>query len=105
MFKVSGNWLSQFEVEQALIDHADVLEEAVVAKKDKEGLEKPAAFIVLKPGADPDIVDDLKDFVKRKVGLWKYPRWITFTDTLPKTATGKIQRFKLRDIEAGNQAE
>lgn len=105
MFKVSGNWLSPFEVEQALIDHADVLEAAVVAKKDKEGLEKPAAFIVLKPGADPDIVDDLKDFVKRKVGLWKYPRWITFTDTLPKTATGKIQRFKLRDIEAGNQPE
>ncbi len=100
MFKVSGIWLSPFEVEQALIDHADVLEAAVVARKDGDGLEKPAAFIVLKPGADPTIVDDLKAFVQQKVGKWKYPRWISVMDELPKTATGKIQRFKLRDIEA-----
>ena len=97
MFKVSGIWVSPFEVEQALIDHVDVLEAAVVAQKDEEGLEKPAAFIVLKPGADPSVVDDLKSFVQDKVGRWKYPRWISVMDELPKTATGKIQRFKLRD--------
>jgi 4-hydroxybenzoate-CoA ligase len=97
MFKVSGIWVSPFEVEQALIDHADVLEAAVVARKDEEGLEKPAAFIVLKPDADPSVVDQLKPFVQEKVGMWKYPRWIKVMDELPKTATGKIQRFKLRD--------
>ena len=97
MFKVSGIWLSPFEVEQALIDHADVLEAAVVARKDKDGLEKPAAFIVLKPGADPAVAHELKAFVQDKVGKWKHPRWISVMDGLPKTATGKIQRFKLRD--------
>ncbi|MEZ5932089.1 MAG: benzoate-CoA ligase family protein [Alphaproteobacteria bacterium] len=104
MFKVSGIWLSPFEVEQALIDHADVLEAAVVARKDDEGLEKPAAFIVLKQGADPAVVGDLKEFVKQKVGMWKYPRWIRVVDELPKTATGKIQRFKLRDADLGDPA-
>jgi len=104
MFKVSGNWLSPFEVEQALIDHADVLEAAVVAKRDDEGLEKPAAFIVLKPGADPAVVGELREFVKQKVGMWKYPRWVTVMEELPKTATGKIQRFKLRDMEAERPA-
>ncbi|MGI9509918.1 MAG: benzoate-CoA ligase family protein [Geminicoccaceae bacterium] len=100
MFKVSGIWVSPFEVEQALIDHSDVLEAAVVARKDEEGLEKPAACIVLKPGADPAVVNELKVFVQQKVGKWKYPRWISIMDELPKTATGKIQRFKLRDMNA-----
>jgi 4-hydroxybenzoate-CoA ligase len=99
MFKVSGIWLSPFEVESALVDHPAVLEAAVVARKTEEGLEKPAAYIVLKPGADPAVVDELKDFVKEKVGMWKYPRWIDVVDELPKTATGKIQRFKLRAPE------
>ncbi len=97
MFKVSGIWVSPFEVEQALIDHADVLEAAVVAKKDEDGLEKPAAFIVLKSGASKAVADELKAFVQDKVGKWKYPRWISVMDELPKTATGKIQRFKLRN--------
>lgn len=99
MFKVSGIWVSPFEVEQALVDHPAVLEAAVVAHKTEEGLEKPAAFIVLKKGADPGVVDELKEFVKSRVGLWKYPRWIEVVDELPKTATGKIQRFKLRDFQ------
>jgi len=97
MFKVSGIWLSPFEVEQALISHPAVLEAAVVAKCDDEGLEKPKAFVVLKPGASADnLANDLKVHVKEKVGKWKYPRWIDVVDDLPKTATGKIQRFKLR---------
>ncbi|MFQ5437804.1 MAG: benzoate-CoA ligase family protein, partial [Paracoccaceae bacterium] len=97
MFKVSGIWVSPFEVEQALIAHADVLEAAVVAKTDDEGLEKPKAFVVLKPGASGDgLAETLKEQVKEKIGKWKYPRWVEMVDELPKTATGKIQRFKLR---------
>jgi 4-hydroxybenzoate-CoA ligase len=93
MFKVSGIWVSPFEVEQALIAHPAVLEAAVVARRDDDGLEKPAAFVVLKsPVADAE----LRDFVKERVGKWKYPRWIEVVPDLPKTATGKIQRFKLR---------
>ena len=97
MFKVSGIWLSPFEVEQALVTHPAVLEAAVVAVRDESGLEKPKAYVVLQGGVDPtDVVDELKEFVKEKVGKWKYPRWIDFVSDLPKTATGKIQRFKLR---------
>ncbi len=99
MFKVSGIWLSPFEVEQALIAHPGVLEAAVVPRRDAEGLEKPMAYIVLKTGAQPEeTVGALKDFVKERVGAWKYPRWIEVVDDLPKTATGKIQRFKLREM-------
>lgn len=98
MFKVSGIWLSPFEVEGALISHPAVLEAAVVARRDPDGLEKPQAFVVLQSGEDPDAIRDaLKDHVKDKIGKWKYPRWIDFVDELPKTATGKIQRFKLRE--------
>lgn len=97
MFKVSGIWLSPFEVEQALISHPGVLEAAVVPHRDADGLEKPRAFVVLKDGVDRDAtVGALKDFVKDRVGAWKYPRWVDVVDDLPKTATGKIQRFKLR---------
>ncbi|MBS8226476.1 benzoate-CoA ligase family protein [Vannielia litorea] len=99
MFKVSGIWVSPFEVEQALVAHPAVLEAAVVARADEKGLDKPAAYIVLKEGADPSIAADLKDMVKEKIGMWKYPRWIEVVDELPKTATGKIQRFKLREGE------
>ena len=98
MFKVSGIWVSPFEVEQALISHPDVLEAAVVSHRDGEGLEKPRAFVVLKDGADPEMLGGtLKAHVKEQVGAWKYPRWIDFVSDLPKTATGKIQRFKLRE--------
>ncbi|MCX7558588.1 benzoate-CoA ligase family protein [Sulfitobacter sp. F26204] len=98
MFKVSGIWLSPFEVEGALVDHPRVLEAAVVAHRDADGLEKPKAFIVVQSGeADRALFDALKAHVKAKIGLWKYPRWIEAVEELPKTATGKIQRFKLRE--------
>ena len=98
LFKVSGIWVSPFEVEQALIAHPAVLEAAVVARRDAEGLEKPMAFVVLKDGADARDAAELKDFVKARIGAWKYPRWIEIVPDLPKTATGKIQRFKLREL-------
>jgi 4-hydroxybenzoate-CoA ligase len=98
MFKVSGIWLSPFEVEGALVSHSSVLEAAVVAHRDDDGLEKPKAFIVLQSGEANDALEaELKAHVKEKIGLWKYPRWIEFVEDLPKTATGKIQRFMLRD--------
>ena len=98
MFKVSGIWVSPFEVESALITHPAVLEAAVVPAEDPEGLLKPKAFVVLRPGANVgDLNGALKEHVKQKIGPWKYPRWIEIVETLPKTATGKIQRFKLRD--------
>jgi 4-hydroxybenzoate-CoA ligase len=98
MFKVSGIWLSPFEVEGALVSHPRILEAAVVAVEDADGLEKPKAFVVLKDGvADDALLAELKDHVKDKIGKWKYPRWIEVVQDLPKTATGKIQRFKLRE--------
>lgn len=98
MFKVSGIWLSPFELEQALVSHPCVLEAAVVAARDEQGLEKPKAFVVLNHGADPgDLEQALKAHVKERIGKWKYPRWIEIVPELPKTATGKIQRFKLRE--------
>jgi 4-hydroxybenzoate-CoA ligase len=98
MFKVSGIWVSPFEVESALITHPSVLEAAVVPEADPEGLLKPKAFVVLRADAKTDgLQEALKEHVKQKIGVWKYPRWIEVVDALPKTATGKIQRFKLRD--------
>ena len=102
MFKVSGIWVSPFEVETALIAHPAVLEAAVVARPDADGLLKPMAFLVLKPGHHPDaaLLQALKEEVKTRAGAWKYPRWIEIVDELPKTATGKIQRFILRESVA-----
>ena len=99
MFKVSGIWVSPFEVESALITHQAVLEAAVVGKEDSDGLLKPKAFIVLKPGFahDEALFEELKAHVKATAGAWKYPRWIEARADLPKTATGKIQRYKLRE--------
>jgi len=98
MFKVSGLWVSPFEVEQALVSHPAVLEAAVVSAADENGLEKPKAYVVLKSKTDATRISaELKEHVKEKVGKWKYPRWIEIVDELPKTATGKIQRFKLRE--------
>jgi 4-hydroxybenzoate-CoA ligase len=98
MFKVSGIWVSPFEVESALITHPSVLEAAVVSEADPEGLLKPKAFVVLRPDAKRDGLDEaLKEYVKQKIGVWKYPRWIEVVDNLPKTATGKILRYKLRE--------
>jgi benzoate-CoA ligase len=103
MLKVSGLYVSPFEVEGALLTHPDVLEAAVVAWLDGEGLVKPKAFVVLKKPetmADASARDRmsraLQDHVKTALAPYKYPRWIEFRADLPKTATGKIQRFKLR---------
>jgi 4-hydroxybenzoate-CoA ligase len=98
MFKVSGIWVAPFEVESALVAHPAVLEAAVVGQQDHDGLTKPRAFVVLKPGFEPSetLFEELRSHVKTTAGPWKYPRWIDALPELPKTATGKIQRFKLR---------
>jgi acyl-coenzyme A synthetase/AMP-(fatty) acid ligase len=98
MLKVGGIWVSPFEVESALSAHDAVVEAAVVGDADGDGLTKPRAFVVLKSGrASSDaLVTELKAFVKDRLAPYKYPRWIEFVTELPKTATGKIQRFKLR---------
>jgi 4-hydroxybenzoate-CoA ligase len=107
MFKVSGNWVSPFEVEAALASHDAVLEAAVIGEEDDDKLVKPKAYVVLKPGiaADAKLLDSIKEHVKSTAGLWKYPRWIEFRAELPKTATGKIQRFKLREESAAEKAK
>jgi benzoate-CoA ligase family protein len=101
MLKVSGVWVSPFEVEDALISHPAVLEAAVVGAQDRDGLTKPKAFVVLQEAAREQdaasLRELLKTHVKERIGVWKYPRWVEFVDGLPKTATGKIQRFRLRD--------
>ena len=98
MLKVSGIYVSPFEVEGALMTHEAVLEAAVVAHADTEDLIKPKAYIVLKAGVAPsdELKQALKVHVKESLAPYKYPRWIEFVAELPKTATGKIQRFKLR---------
>ena len=102
MLKVSGIYVSPFEVEATLVQHPAVLEAAVIGVIDAEGLTKTKAFVVLKPGTDPKTATEaeLKAFVKDKLAPYKYPRQIQFVAELPKTATGKIQRFKLREQEA-----
>jgi benzoate-CoA ligase family protein len=100
MLKVSGVWVSPFEVEEALISHPAVLEAAVIGRQDRDGLVKPKAFVILRDAAghSEPLAESLKAHVKDRIGVWKYPRWIEFVDTLPKTATGKIQRFRLREV-------
>ncbi len=99
MLKVSGIYVSPFEVEATLVQHPAVLEAAVIGTPDAEGLTKTKAFVVLKDGAAAT-ESDLKAFVKDRLAPYKYPRLIEFVDELPKTATGKIQRFKLRELES-----
>nr|WP_326532324.1 benzoate-CoA ligase family protein [Rhodoferax sp.] len=99
MLKVGGIYVSPFEVEATLVQHPAVLEAAVIGVPDAEGLTKTKAFVVLKPGAHATDAE-LKAFVKDKLAPYKYPRQIEFVTDLPKTATGKIQRFKLRALES-----
>jgi len=98
MLKVSGAWVSPFEVEAALLEHAAVVECAVVGIEDENELTKPKAFVVLGEGREAcaNLVSELQSFVKERLAKYKYPRWVEFVDSLPKTATGKIQRYKLR---------
>ena len=103
MLKVSGLYVSPFEVEATLIEHAAVLEAAVIGKVDENQLIKPKAFVVLKQADGVDtatLAEELQAFVKERLTPHKYPRTIEFVDALPKTATGKIQRFRLREKEA-----
>jgi benzoate-CoA ligase len=98
MLKVSGYWVSPAEVEAALVAHPAVLECAVVGREDGERLVKPIAYAVLKASTSPSdaLAGELKEFVKTRLAPYKCPRWIEFVAELPKTATGKIQRYKLR---------
>ena len=98
MLKVSGIYVSPFEVEATLVRHPAVLEAAVIGKTDSDGLTKTKAFIVVKPGQALS-EDEVKVFCKEHLAPYKYPRFIEFVGELPKTATGKIQRFKLRELE------
>jgi benzoate-CoA ligase len=100
MLKVSGIYVSPIEVESSLITHVAVLEAAVVGHEDENDLIKPAAYVVLKQGvnASDELKLELKLHVKNLLAPYKYPRWFHFVDELPKTATGKIQRFKLRNL-------
>ena len=101
MLKVGGIYVSPFEVEATLMTHPAVLEAAVIGRPDEAGLIKPKAYIVLKPGTrgSDALLDELREHCKSRMAPYKYPRWMAFIDELPKTATGKIQRFKLRALE------
>lgn len=97
MIKAGGIWVSPVEVEGVLVSHPEVLECAVVGRPDEDGLAKPHAYVVLRPGADPtDLEARLRAFAKERIAPYKAPRWVTVLAELPKTATGKIQRFLLR---------
>jgi benzoate-CoA ligase len=98
MLKVSGVWVSPAEIESVLSEHQAVAEVAVVAHQDKDGLDKPVAWIVLRQGfvGDRELARTLQEFVVSRLPVYKRPRWVEFVSELPKTSTGKIQRFKLR---------
>ncbi len=99
MLRVSGHWVSPAEVEAVLVTHPAVLEAAVVGKADADGLIKPRAFVVLREGFAPEaeLARALQEHVKQHMAPYNYPRWVEFVGELPKTATGKIQRYKLRE--------
>ncbi len=103
MLKVSGQWVSPVEVEAVLVAHPAVLEAAVVGREDADGLIKPQAFVVLQERQTPsdDLAAALQQHVRATLAPHKYPRWVVFVTELPKTATGKIQRYKLREQLAG----
>src|SRR5207302_5471125 len=103
VFKVSGQWVSPLEIESCLLTHPDVLECAVVDASDAEGLMKPKAFVVRRPGSSVR-APELQTHVKERLQPYKYPRWIEFVDDLPKTASGKVQRFRLRDATEPSDA-
>jgi benzoate-CoA ligase family protein len=107
LFKVNGRWLSPAEVESALIAHPAVREAAVVARENEAGLTKPAAYVVVNSGYTPnnELARELKDWVGRKLEVNKQPRWVEFLPEIPKTATGKLQRFKLRELQKDRRSE
>ncbi|HXZ32346.1 MAG TPA: AMP-binding protein, partial [Terriglobales bacterium] len=106
LFKVNGRWLSPTEVESALIAHPAVREAGVVAREDGAGLTKPAAYVVLNENFIPSdtLKRELQDWVGGQLSNYKKPRWIEYLPELPKTATGKLQRFKLRELQRSMQS-
>ncbi len=101
MLKVSGMWVSPLEIEHVLMEHPAVYECAVVARTDNDGLDKARAVIVLKPGHEETVLPEIEESIRGKLPRYKAPRWIEFADALPKTATGKIQRFAIRQADKG----
>jgi benzoate-CoA ligase len=103
MLKVGGIWVSPVDVENALIEHPAVLECGVIGRCDHDRLVKPAAYVVLRDGVagSADLATTLQEFVRSRLADYKRPRWVEFVPSLPKTATGKIQRFKLREEAQG----
>jgi benzoate-CoA ligase family protein len=106
VFKVNGRWLVPLEVESALLEHSAVREAGVVHRIDDRGLTKPAAYVVVNPEFTPneELARELQQWVADKIGAYKRPRWVEFLPELPKTATGKLQRFKLRQLHASGPA-
>ena len=107
MFRVSGQWVSPIEVESALIEHACVLEAAVIAFEEETGLHTPQAFVVLREGRQggPELVKELQDFLKQRITPYKYPRRIEFLPELPKSAAGKVLRYRLREMSRAAVAQ
>jgi benzoate-CoA ligase len=104
MLKVKGMWVSPIEIESTLLEHPAVQEAAVIGVNDGNQLIKPAAYVVLKPGQSSESVisDEIKQLLAAKLAAHKCPQWIEFVQELPKTATGKIQRYKLRQSKSDN---
>ena len=102
MLKVGGIWVSPVEIENTLLEHPAVQEAGVVGREDQDRLLKPAAYVVLKAGVESSagLARELQDFVRSRIADYKRPRWVEFVAELPKTATGKIQRYKLRSDRA-----
>jgi len=102
MLKVGGIWVSPVEIENTLVEHPAVQEAGVIGRQDADRLEKPMAYVVLAAGhaPSPELGRELQDFVRSKIAEYKRPRWVEFVEALPKTATGKTQRFKLRESAA-----
>ncbi len=107
LFKVNGRWLGPAEVESALIAHPAIREAAVIARDDESGLTKPAAYVVVSPTfvAGEELARDLQNWVAERIGGYKRPQWVEFLPELPKTATGKLQRFKLRELQANQMRD
>jgi benzoate-CoA ligase len=105
MFKVSGLWVSPIEVEAVLLEHPGVAEAAVVAAPDDDHLAKPLAFVVLAPGHSPTpaLEGELKDLAGARLGRRKTPRWVVFVPALPRAASGKVQRFRLRELAVAGE--
>jgi benzoate-CoA ligase family protein len=101
MLKCSGAWVSPIEIESVLVEHPAVQEAAVIGREDHDQLLKPAAYVILRNGTSstPDLARELQEFVVSRLPVFKRPRWVEFVDDLPKTATGKLQRYKLREKE------